>query len=112
MNRRTFTKSLIWAAASAKTSAAFPVSPTTEGTRWKVRTSVGFDAILFLDALSGGELCAPYYSAEAAAFKSKLPDRVSKDIEKLWAEARSSSFGLLGPNLCVLFSEGNDITLR
>lgn len=80
-------------------------------TRWRVRTSEGFDAIAFLGPLSGGELYVRYYAEDAAAFAPRLPAAVRRDIACLWAATTAEGFGLLAPNLCVLFSGGNDATL-
>ena len=81
-------------------------------TRWKVRASEGFDALAFLGPLSGGELYLPYYQADANAFAPRLAGAVRSDIPALSKEARRSGFGLLGPNLSVLFSNGSDADLR
>jgi hypothetical protein len=81
-------------------------------TRWKVRASEGFDALAFLGPLSGGELYLPYYQADANAFAPRLAAAVRSDIPALSKEAERSGFGLLGPNLSVLFSNGSDADLR
>ena len=80
-------------------------------TRWKVRASEGFDALAFLGPLAGGELYLPYYQADADAFASRLAAAVRADIPALSKEAERSGFGLLGPNLSVLFSNGSDADL-
>ncbi len=81
-------------------------------TRWKVRSSEGFDAIAFLGPLSGGELYTSHYRAEVAAFAPRLSPAVRSDIPRLWEAAGRENFGLLGPTLSVLFSGGNDATLE
>jgi hypothetical protein len=84
----------------------------TNKTRWKVRASEGFDALAFLGPLSGAELYTRYYGADAAAFAPRLPEAIRKDIVKLASDANTDGFGLLGPNLSLLFStNGNDATL-
>lgn len=80
-------------------------------TRWKVRASEGFDALAFLGPLAGGELYLPYYKADADAFAAQLPEAAHAEIAALWKEAETAQFGLLGPNLSVLFSNGNDSDL-
>jgi hypothetical protein len=80
-------------------------------TRWKVRSSEGFDAIAFLGPLSGIKLYTDYYGQDAAAFAPRLPESVRSDIAKLWSDATAAGFGLLGPSLCMLFSNGNDATI-
>ncbi|UNU43303.1 hypothetical protein EAO27_11700 [Sphingopyxis sp. YF1] len=80
-------------------------------TRWKVRASEGFDALAFLGPLAGGTLYLDYYKADADAFAARLPGAVRADIGALWKEAETAKFGLLGPNLSVLFSNGNDSDL-
>jgi hypothetical protein len=77
-------------------------------TRWKVRSSEGFDAIAFLGPLSGVDLYRKYYAAEADAFAPQLPEAVRRDIPALWQAANADGFGLLGPNLQVLFSTGGN----
>lgn len=90
---------------------ATPAQPTNR-TSWKVRTSEGFDAIAFLGPLSGGRLYRDYYAADADAFLPVLPDAIRRDIASLWQAASAEGFGLLGPNLQVLFSaDGNDASL-
>lgn len=81
-------------------------------TRWKVRTSEGFDAIAFLGPLSGAPLYLEYYGKDAADFSPRLPEAVRADAARLWREANADGFGLLGPNLQVLFSApGHDATI-
>lgn len=81
-------------------------------TRWKVRTSEGFDAIAFLGPLSGTTLYTDYYGTDAAAFAPRLPEQVRNDIRTLWSAANADGFGLLGPNLALLFSaNGNDASI-
>lgn len=81
-------------------------------TRWKVRTSQGFDAIAFLGPLSGGELYTEYYAQEAAEFGSRLSGEMRAEIVRLWKAATTDGFGLLGPNLALLLStDGNDATI-
>ena len=113
MQRRTFLASAL--ATIATTSAlgrvAFAQSPPNK-TRWKVRTSEGFDALAFLGPLSGTELYTRYYGADATAFAARLPEAIRNDIAKLTSDANQDGFGLLGPNLSVLFSaNGNDATI-
>lgn len=86
---------------------ASPGNPLNQ-TRWKVRTSVGFDAIAFLGPLAGGALYREHYGDEADAFSPRLSRRVREDIPALWREAEKDGFGLLGPNLQVLFSSGDN----
>lgn len=111
MNRRTMLAS---AATALTTALASPLlasggsSPSGKKTRWKVRTSEGFDAIAFLGPLAGGSLYLEHYAADADAFAPQLPGPVRRDIEALWKAANDEGFGLLGPNLQVLFSGGND----
>lgn len=80
-------------------------------TRWKVRASEGFDALAFLGPLAGGELYLPYYQADVDAFAPRLAAAVRADVPALAQEAERSGFGLLGPNLSVLFSNGGDADL-
>lgn len=84
----------------------------TNRTQWKVRASEGFDAIAFLGPLAGTQLYLDYYAEDAAIFSPRLPEVVRSDIARLWKEAQKEGFGLLGPNLQVLFSaNGNDATI-
>lgn len=110
MQRRTFLSapliapllSLVPAGAQART----------HRTRWKVRASEGFDAIAFLGPLSGTQLYLDFYGPDAAAFSPRLPAAVRRDLAQLWNEATKDGFGLLGPNLQVLFSaHGHDATI-
>ena len=80
-------------------------------TRWTVRASEGFDALAFLGPLAGGTLYLDYYRADADAFAARLTATARADIGALWKEAETAQFGLLGPNLSVLFSNGNDAGL-
>lgn len=80
-------------------------------TRWTVRASEGFDALAFLGPLAGGTLYLDYYRADADAFAARLTATARADIGALWKEAETAQFGLLGPNLSVLFSNGNDADL-
>lgn len=82
-------------------------------TKWKVRSSEGFDALAFLGPLSGQELYRHYYAAEADTFAFRLPPAVKSDIAQLWDDAKKDGFGLLSPNLSVLLStDGNDFTVN
>lgn len=113
MQRRTFlTVPLIASVASllAVESAAAPA--VTNRTRWRVRASEGFDAIAFLGPLSGTPLYLDFYAPDAAAFAPRLPEAIRADVARLWNDATKDGFGLLGPNLQVLFSaDGNDATI-
>lgn len=81
-------------------------------TRWQVRASEGFDAIAFLGPLSGTRLYLDDYAEDAAAFAPRLPEAVRSDVVRLWNDAEKEGFGLLGPNLQLLFSaNGNDATI-
>ena len=81
-------------------------------TRWKVRASEGFDAIAFLGPLSRTPLYLEFYGEDAANFSPRLPEAVRADAAQLWREANKDGFGLLGPNLQVLFSaQGQDATI-
>jgi hypothetical protein len=113
MQRRTFLATVVatLAASTALSRAAAAQANGTNKTRWRVRASEGFDALAFLGPLSGVELYTRYYGADAAAFAAKLPEAIKNDIPKLAAEANTGDFGLLGPNLSVLFSNGNDATI-
>jgi hypothetical protein len=113
MKRRTFLLAgpAILATSLVATGDAEPAMPASV-TRWKVRTSVGFDAIAFLGPLSGVSLYLEYYSADAQAFAPLLPTHVRSQIKELWQSAQNEGFGLLGPNLQVLFSTGgNDASI-
>jgi hypothetical protein len=110
MKRRTFL-----AAAMAGLVVSSPLSASitpASRTRWKVRASEGFDAISFLGPLSGTQMYLDFYAREVAEFAPGLPAAVRDDIRNLWNQATADGFGLLGPNLAVLFSaNGNDATL-
>jgi hypothetical protein len=81
-------------------------------TRWKVRASEGFDAIAFLGPLSGTKLYLDHYAEDAAAFAPRLPEAVRSSVVRLWNDAEKDGFGLLGPNLQLLFSTNrNDATI-
>lgn len=81
-------------------------------TRWQVRASEGFDAIAFLGPLSGTTLYLDFYAGDAATFAPRLPAAVRADAVQLWKDANKDGFGLLGPNLQVLFSApGHDTTI-
>jgi len=114
MQRRTFLASALATLAAStvigRTAAA--QSNVTNKTRWKVRASEGFDALAFLGPLSGQELYTRYYGADATAFAARLPEAMRNEIVKLSSDATKEGYGLLGPNLSVLFStNGNDATL-
>ncbi|WP_431103985.1 hypothetical protein [Roseateles noduli] len=116
MQRRTFlTVPLIASVASVLCTLpadARSDAPAAGRTRWKVRASEGFDAIAFLGPLSGTQLYLDFYGEDAAAFAPRLPEAVRSDVARLWNEATKDGFGLLGPNLQVLFSaNGHDATI-
>jgi len=114
MQRRTFlATALATLVTSGMPGGTAAASGPTNKTRWRVRSSEGFDALAFLGPLSGGELYTRFYGTEAAAFASRLPQPVRKDIARLWSEAGADGFGLLGPSLSVLFStNGNDASIQ
>lgn len=115
MHRRTFLSAALAAVAvSTPLLQALAANATSapNKTRWKVRSSEGFDAIAFLGPLSGTPLYQRYYAEDAAAFASRLPEKIKKDIADLSRAANTDRFGLLGPNLSVLLStNGNDATI-
>lgn len=84
----------------------------THRTRWTVRDSEGFDAIAFLGPLSGTALYLDFYAADVAAFAPRLPEAVREQAARLWRDAQSQGFGLMGPGLQLLFStRGHDASL-
>lgn len=108
MDRRYFIAASLLALAAP----ALPqIAPPPSRTRWKVRSSEGFDALAFLGPLARGELYLPYYESDANAFAARLPAAINTDIASLWKEAERSGFGLLGPSLSVIFSAGHDADL-
>ncbi|WP_431046318.1 hypothetical protein [Roseateles sp. L2-2] len=113
MQRRTFLNMpLIASVASLLAVEPVGAQPRPNRTRWRVRSSEGFDAIAFLGPLSGTQLYLDFYGADAAAFAPRLPEAVRSDLATLWNEANKDGFGLLGPNLQVLFSaHGHDATI-
>ena len=87
----------------------------TDLARWWVAESAeylwghgaNFDPVL-LDLAPG----APMTAADAAAFAPRLPEAIRRDIARLWNDATKDGFGLLGPNLQVLFSaHGHDASM-
>ena len=112
MQRRTFLATALATFATTTPLGRAVAAQVPNKTRWKVRASEGFDALAFLGPLSGAELYTRYYGADAAAFAPRLSEAVRKDIPKLASDANADGFGLLGPNLSVLFSaNGNDATV-
>ncbi|MDH0863368.1 hypothetical protein [Mitsuaria sp. GD03876] len=115
MQRRTLLSAPLaaWAATLLPSApAAAQPKPEVNRTRWKVRASEGADAIAFLGPLSGTQLYLDFYADDAAAFAPRLPEAIRADVGRLWNEATKDGFGLLGPNLQVLFSaNGNDATI-
>lgn len=114
MQRRTFIASALATLAASATLSRAVIAQTKapNKTRWQVRASEGFDALAFLGPLSGAELYTRYYGADATAFAARLPEAIRNDIPKLSTEANTGDFGLLGPNLSVLFSNGNDASIE
>ena len=80
-------------------------------TRWKVRLSEGFDALCFLNPLSGEPFYAGYYADELAAFKPRLKPETLATIGKWFKQAQDRGM-LLGPALCTLLSGAPDGTLE
>ena len=112
MHRRSFIASALTALLASTIAPPAFGQTRVNRTRWKVRSSEGFDAIAFLGPLSGTKLYTDLYGQDVAAFAPKLPDAVRNDIPRLWAAAGKEGFGLLGPTLSVLFSaNGNDATI-
>lgn len=73
-------------------------------TRWKVETSEGLDAVMFLDALSGGTLYTDIYAEDLKRFAPRLPAAVRDDVPRLWKEAQDKGAGLLGPTIALIVS--------
>src|SRR5688572_23787882 len=100
MHRRTFLSAALAAVAVSTPLLRALAANTTSApnkTRWKVRSSEGFDAIAFLGPLSGTPLYQRYYAEDAAAFASRLPEKITKDIADLSRAANTDGFGLLAP---------------
>lgn len=74
-------------------------------TRWTISTSEGFDALAFLGPLSGDPFYADYYGKDLAAFLPKLKPETVATIKTIFATDRKLG-GMLGPDLCLLFSGG------
>jgi hypothetical protein len=113
MQRRSFLSGAVTALATAPLASGPAASQAKPNrTRWKVRASEGFDAIAFLGPLSGTQLYLDFYADDAAAFAPRLPEAARRDVARLWNKASQDGFGLLGPNLQVLFSaHGHDATI-
>jgi hypothetical protein len=113
MHRRSILSAALAALATPAVSSGAPAPQAkTQRTRWKVRASEGFDAIAFLGPLSGTQLYLDFYAQDAAAFAPRLQEPVRSSIARLWNSATEDGFGLLGPNLQVLFSaNGHDRTI-
>lgn len=105
MNRRAFL-----AAAAALTCAAPTLAQPAGRTRWRLSTSIGFDAIAFLGPLSGKPLYAQRYKDEVAAFSPRFPAEGKAAVERL--QARADAAGkLLWPTLANVLSYGPTDTL-
>jgi hypothetical protein len=74
-------------------------------TRWSLTTSEGFDALCFLGPLAGDPFYADYYGKELAAFLPKLRPETIGAIKTGFAAVRQQG-GMLGPDLCLIFSGG------
>lgn len=116
MQRRSFLAGplVAWMAATLPASplVAMAAPAKVNKTRWRVRASEGFDAIAFLGPLSGTRMYLDFYGEDAAAFAPRMDAVAYADIGRLWNEATKDGFGLLGPNLQVLFSaNGIDTSL-
>jgi len=106
MNRRHFL-----AAAAAALPLAGPARAALDiRTRWKVRTSEGFDALCFLGPLSGKPFYADYYRAELAAFTPRLSAEAKTAMASL-AEQAERENDLIGASLCTNLSGGPDGSL-
>ena len=108
MHRRTFlaATAALGVAAVTPVGAAEPML-----TRWVVTQSEAFDAIVFLDALSGTALYQRYYRDDAAAFGANLQPAIRAEIVALWNEAREAKFGLLGPILASTLSGAHPVSI-
>jgi hypothetical protein len=82
------------------------------GTQWSVGESEGLDAIAFLGALSGVPLYLDEYRQEATEFSPRLNTRVIERLKELTADAASSGFGLMWPNLANVLSVAPDNTIE
>ncbi len=116
MQRRSFLAGplVAWMAATlpAAPLAAMAAPAKVNKTRWRVRASEGFDAIAFLGPLSGTKMYLDFYGEDATAFAPRMDAAAYADVGRLWNEATKDGFGLLGPNLQVLFSaNGLDASL-
>lgn len=92
------------------TGALASATPEAVRTRWEVRTSEGLDALCFLGPLSGDPFYASYYRDELSAFVPKLKAETIATIMRLFKDEQARG-GLLGPDLCLLFSGGPTATL-
>ncbi|HEY7024963.1 MAG TPA: hypothetical protein VH371_08390 [Candidatus Limnocylindrales bacterium] len=81
------------------------------GTEWSVVESEGLDAIAFLGALSGVPLYLGEYPTETPEFSARLAPAVIERLKELTADASSSGFGLMWPNLANGLSVEGDSTI-
>ncbi|HUO97704.1 MAG TPA: hypothetical protein VMU01_03505 [Rhizomicrobium sp.] len=112
MLRRQFLKTTTVAAALEACGLARPLYAAVPliRTRWRIKTSEGFDALCFLGPLSGDPFYADYYPQEIRAFRDKLPPGIEQKTTMLFAQFRAAG-ALLGPGLCLLFSGGPTETI-
>src|SRR4030095_8727596 len=80
-------------------------------TKWKIESSLKYDACCFLNILTGDEFYLTYYRQEYENFKDKLPENVKQALTGLKKKVKDDGGAIISAWLCLYFSavEGGSI---
>lgn len=80
-------------------------------TEWDVAPSFGFDALCFLNTLTGDPFYVRFYPDEYEFFGRKLTPGGHSALASLWQQIKASRHDIISTFLCMQFSAGNTSTL-
>ena len=80
-------------------------------TDWQIKPSFKFDALCFLNTLTGDSFYVSYYQDEFNKFKPKLTATASMALANLKRIIKDENRGIISAFLCLFFSATEDTTL-
>ncbi|MGB8658174.1 MAG: hypothetical protein WCE90_10390 [Candidatus Zixiibacteriota bacterium] len=81
-------------------------------TNWQIEPSLKFDALCFLNTLTGDSFYVEYYQGEYDKFKPKLTPTAQTALANLKRKIKDENQSIISASLCLYFSATDDKTLE
>ncbi len=103
---------VLTATAMSENQKVMPVSKTHQVTEWSIVPSLAFDALCFLNVLTGDSFYVDYYKDEYAKFLPKLTPVAKTALANLKRKIKDENQSIISATLCLYFSATDDSTLN